>query len=131
MTALLGGHIMATETAPAQTLAQIKAGKLVALAWEGKRRHPDLPNVPTRLELGAQRAATVWKGVLAPKGTPKAIIDKLADAFKKMSETEQAKAGIKQLGNEFDYMGPADFAKYWNNEYQFYVDLAKQYNVNK
>jgi tripartite-type tricarboxylate transporter receptor subunit TctC len=126
LTALLGGHIDVTDTSPSQTLAQIKAGKIIALAWDGPARHPDLPNVPTAKEAGfVTDVAGVWKGVLAPKGTPKPIIDKLAQAFKQMTETEQAKASVKQLGNWFDYAGPEEFGKSWKAEYQWYVEFAK------
>jgi tripartite-type tricarboxylate transporter receptor subunit TctC len=125
---LLGGHVQVALLAPTQTLPQIRAGKLRPLAFEGTRRHPDLPDLPTLTEEGLGTGITgAWKGVMAPKGTPKPIIDKLASAFKKMTETDEAKSALKKLGGEFDYQGPAEFEKYWRTEYQTYKELGKQF----
>ena len=125
---LLGGHIHASLLAVPQSLPQIKAGKLRPLAYEGSKRHSDLPNLPTLKEEGFDTPVSgAWKGVLAPKNTPRPIIDKLASAFKKMTETEQAKTAIKQLGNEFHYLGPDEFEKFWRAEYQTYKELGKMF----
>jgi len=125
---LLGGHVHVSILAPTQTLPQIRAGKFRPLAFEGAKRHPDLPDVPTLIEEGLDTGISGgWKGVLAPKGTPKQNIDKLASAFKKMTETDEAKNALKKLGGEFDYQGPAEFEKYWRAEYQTYKDLGKQF----
>jgi len=123
---LLGEHIHASLLAVPQSLPQVKAGKLRPLAYEGLKRHVDLPNIPTLKEEGYDLPVLgAWKGVLAPKKTPRPIIDKLATAFKKMTETEQAKTAIKQLGNEFQYLGPDEFEKYWRAEYENYKELGK------
>ena len=52
-----------------------------------------------------------WRGVMAPKGTPRAIIDKVATAFKKMTEDKSVMAMIKQTGDEIHYLGPDEFAQ--------------------
>ena len=46
----------------------------------------------------------VWIGMFAPKGTPRPIINKLADNFKKMTQDKRAIAGIKAMGADFDYL---------------------------
>ena len=55
------------------------------------------------------------------------IIDKLALGFKKMTENKQAIAGMTQLGEEFGYMGPDEFAKYWRKDYQIYKEMGKMF----
>jgi tripartite-type tricarboxylate transporter receptor subunit TctC len=59
----------------------------------------------------------MWRGVLAPKGTPPAIVDKLEAAFRKMSEDKSFQALIKQLGDEVDFQGAKDFEATWRQEW--------------
>ena len=63
-------------------IGNVKAGKLKVLALTGKTRHPKFPDVPTFAELGlVNYSPTAWIGLFAPAGTPKPIVDKLADAM--------------------------------------------------
>ncbi|WP_431269962.1 Bug family tripartite tricarboxylate transporter substrate binding protein [Dankookia sp. P2] len=76
---LLSGTTSVGVTALPPAHAQIKAGTLRALALTGEARWPDLPEVPTMLELGwAGFVSETFQGFLAPAGTPLAIIDRLA-----------------------------------------------------
>lgn len=127
LVALLGGHVHASQLALPQSLPHIKAGKLRALAWGGPRRHPDLPDVPTSGEEGFERTLTVYKALMAPKGTPRPVVEKLAAAFKKMLETPQVVDAIKKFGDEVEYQGPDEFAKYWRAEYETYKELGKMF----
>jgi tripartite-type tricarboxylate transporter receptor subunit TctC len=125
---LLGGHVQVAAFSPGAGLPHYRAGKLRPLAFAGLRRHPDLPNIPTLIEEGYDTGLDGnWQGILAPKGTPRPVIEKLAAGFKKMTENKQAIAGMTQLGEEFSYMGPDEFAKYWRKDYQIYNDLAKMF----
>jgi hypothetical protein len=63
------------------TIEQVRAGKLRALAVTTPTRSPALPNAPTIGEFVAGYEASVWNGVVAPKDTPAAIIDKLHEAI--------------------------------------------------
>lgn len=75
---LMGGHIQVMFGAISTTLAYVKSGKLVALAVSSPRRWPAVPNLPTVAESGfAGFEASSWYGVLAPAGTPPAIVNKL------------------------------------------------------
>ncbi len=61
---------------------QVKAGKVRALATTGKQRSDLMPDVPTASEAGVPGyEATIWQGVMGPKNTPKAIVDKLNGAI--------------------------------------------------
>ncbi|MEO6565598.1 MAG: tripartite tricarboxylate transporter substrate binding protein, partial [Casimicrobiaceae bacterium] len=75
---LLGGQVPASIPGTAGMVGHIKAGKLRPLAVTGARRSPQLPDVPTVIEAGVPGyEAYVWMGLLAPKGTPAAIVDKI------------------------------------------------------
>ena len=126
--ALLGGHIQVAAFSPAAGLPHVKAGKLKPLAFAGPKRHPDLPNIPTLIEEGFDTGlGGNWQGILAPKGTPRPVIEKLAQGFKKITENKQAIEGMKKLGEDFGYMGPDEFASYWRKDFQIYKDMAKMF----
>lgn len=125
---ILGGHVLVTHGAPTTMIPQIKAGKVRPLAYSAPRRHPDLPDVPSAEEAG-YGFATVgsWKGILAPKGTPRPVIDKLALGFKKMTENKQAIAALDKMGDEFEYMGPDEFQKFLRADFQRFQEICKMF----
>jgi tripartite-type tricarboxylate transporter receptor subunit TctC len=95
-------------------IGNVKAGKLKVLALTGKTRHPKFPDVPTFAELGlVNYSPTAWIGLFAPAGTPKPIVDKLADAMQKA--TAQNPALIEKwqsYGGELKAMTPEAFAAF-------------------
>lgn len=128
MLAVLGGHADATFGFTAQLVPQIAAGKMRVLAITDVKRHPDLPNVPTVKEDGYDVVFTMWRSVLAPKGTPPAIVEKLETAFKKLSEDRSFKALIKSLGDEVHFQGGKDFEKTWRDEWEQHARIASGAN---
>jgi tripartite-type tricarboxylate transporter receptor subunit TctC len=74
---LLGGTVPVAIPGTAGMMGHIKAGKLRALATTGAKRAESLPDVPTIAERLPGYEAYVWLGLLAPKGTPQAVIDRL------------------------------------------------------
>jgi tripartite-type tricarboxylate transporter receptor subunit TctC len=129
LVALLGGHIQVTMTFLTQYLPHFRAGKLRPLAVYGNKRYPELPDVPTVAEEGFVQATPggIWKAVMAPKGTPRPIIDKLALGFKKMTENQQAVESLKKLGDNFGYQGPDEFEKFWREDYQTFKKLSTKF----
>ena len=125
MTALLGGHIEIGITAPPVAMPQIQAGKLRALTYNLNKRFRQLPNVPTAKEEGFNVVDYFWRTVLAPKGTPRPIINKLADVFKKVTEDKAFIDAIAKFGEEPDYIGSEEFTKVWLEEYEARKELAK------
>jgi tripartite-type tricarboxylate transporter receptor subunit TctC len=76
--AVLSGSTPIALIGLANVIAQIKAGKMTALALVNNIRSPQLPNVPTLADTGYKGApSSTWYGLFAPAGTPKAIVDKL------------------------------------------------------
>jgi tripartite-type tricarboxylate transporter receptor subunit TctC len=127
LVAALGGHVDSVINPLPQMIPHIRAGKLRAIAIMGNERDSDLPDVPTAKEQGYDVEYTLWRAVLAPRGTPRAIIEKLASAFKLISEDKSFQAMIKQLGDDVHYMGPDEFEKVWRTEYEAQKELGKFY----
>lgn len=76
---VVSGHVPTMFTALSIVLSQIQAGKVRALAVGGAKRFPQIPNVPTVSESGLPGFEYVtWAGLYMPRGTPKAMIDRLA-----------------------------------------------------
>jgi tripartite-type tricarboxylate transporter receptor subunit TctC len=124
LVALLGGHVQAALLAPPQSRPHVRAGRLRALAWSGTARHPDLPGVPTAAEQGFDRTLSVFKGVMAPPGTPRPIVERVAEAFRRMLDAPAAVEGIRRLGDGVDYLGPDAFAAAWREEYETFRTLG-------
>ena len=127
MVAVLGGHADSVINPLPQMLPHIRAGTLRAVALLASQRENDLPDVPTAKEQGFDVEYTLWRAVLAPKGTPRPIIEKLASAFKGMTEDKSFQALIKQMGDDVHYMGPDEFEKVWRAEYESEKELGKFY----
>ncbi len=127
LVALLGGHVQIGRFASPQSLPHYKAGKIRPLAVGGSKRNRMLPEVPCLLDEGydMKGLGTSWMGFFAPKGTPRPIIDKVANGLKNMTEIPQAITALEAMGNDFAYLGPDEFAKEWREEYLGYKELAK------
>jgi tripartite-type tricarboxylate transporter receptor subunit TctC len=127
LVAALGGHADSLINPLPQMLPHIRAGKLRPIAILDNERDSDLPDVPTAKEQGFNVEYSLWRAVLAPKGTPRPIIEKLASAFKQMTEDKSFQALIKQLGDDVPYLGPDEFEKVWRAEYESDKELGKFY----
>jgi len=123
--AVLGGHVDVSGLFTAQTLPHIQSGKLKALAVTDTVRDPALKEIPTCREEGVNVVYLMWRGALAPKGTPRPIIEKLAGAFKKMTDDKSVVPMIKRFGDEINFLGPDEFTKVWREEYEIQKELAK------
>ena len=129
--ALLGGHIMVGHSIPSMAMNFARTGKLKFLVILDKKRLPELPDVPTGQEVGLDSRINIlgsaWRGILAPKGTPQPIVEKVATAFKQMTEAKTVKRMFKRLGEKTQYLGPDAFPKVWAAEYAAYQEIGKMY----
>jgi tripartite-type tricarboxylate transporter receptor subunit TctC len=114
--ALLGNNAQLSTQSTSASLPHIKAGKLRALASFGGTRSSTLPDVPTLRELGYDVEYYLWVGIFAPKGTPANVVSVLNAAIEKAANAEQYKGAITNLGLEPAFLGPADFAKFWQED---------------
>jgi tripartite-type tricarboxylate transporter receptor subunit TctC len=101
MNDMLGGQVDVMCDQTTNTTGQIKAGKVKAYAVTTKTRVPSLPDIPTVQEAGLPNfEVAVWHGIYAPKGTPKAAVDKLSQALQVALEDENVKKRFAELGTE-------------------------------
>jgi tripartite-type tricarboxylate transporter receptor subunit TctC len=108
---LIAGQIDMTINGKSVLLPHIAAGKLTALAVTGAERWPDLPDVPTLLELGYLDAPyDAMFGVVAPTGTPAAAIDRLNAAINAGLRSPDMRASFARLGIEPTITTPQEFA---------------------
>jgi tripartite-type tricarboxylate transporter receptor subunit TctC len=125
--ALLAGEVQAIFGSMPALLEQTRAGKLRPLAVGTSRRSPALPNVPTVAELGYPGfEAALWLGVYAPAGTPKPIIDRLAQELKVIVPSPEFKDALDKNGAEPLSNTPEEFAAFTRREVDAYVKLVKK-----
>jgi tripartite-type tricarboxylate transporter receptor subunit TctC len=104
----------------------IQGGKLKALAVTSPKRLPSFPDVPTLTELGVDYDTTIWYGLLAPAGTPKPIVDRLAAATQKIMSSPEMGARIRSGGAEPAWSKPEEFQSMLRNETTFWQQVARQ-----
>lgn len=125
-TALLAGHVDLYFASIGPTMPLIESGKVKALAVTTKQRSSALPDVPTLSESGVQGYSVgTWWGLLAPAGTPPAVVDKLAIAVKNATSDPAIREKFKSMGVEASYNMPGEFAKFIESEVATYKNIAK------
>ncbi|HTK01799.1 MAG TPA: tripartite tricarboxylate transporter substrate binding protein [Bordetella sp.] len=112
-TDLLGGQVdMLFDNLP-NSLANIRAGKVRALAVAGDKRSSAIPDVPTFAEAGVPNFTVIpWFGLMAPAGTPALILDRLNDAFTGAISSEAVKSKTAQLGIDLAPSSRSDMEKF-------------------
>jgi tripartite-type tricarboxylate transporter receptor subunit TctC len=116
-TDLLAGQVQMSIPGMAGMLGHIKAGKLRPLAVTGARRAPQLPDVPTVSEAAVPGyKAYVWMGLLAPKGTPAAVVDKLQREIAVVLALDEVKNYMNAASIEVVGSTPADFSVFLRAE---------------
>lgn len=107
-------------------LPLIKDGKLQALAVGTPKRSNDLPNVPTTAEAGVPGSEyTFWVGMLAPSGTPRAVVDKLNAEVVKILTNKEFKTKLDNIGADPMPMTPAAFDAFIRNETEATAKLVQ------
>jgi tripartite-type tricarboxylate transporter receptor subunit TctC len=112
-TDVIGGQVDLMFDAVTTMAEVVKTGKVKALATTGLQRSAVLPDVPTVHESGVPNyEATIWLGLLAPKSTPKPVIDKLNEAVSKIASQPEVRQQWAQQGATPLVMTPAQFDQY-------------------
>jgi tripartite-type tricarboxylate transporter receptor subunit TctC len=125
-TAVLGGHVQMMIDAITTSAPTAKAGKVRALGTTGKKRSALLPEVPTISEAGVPGyEATIWLGIMAPAGTPKAIVDKLNAEINKVLGKAEVKAAWAKQGAEPMIMTPGEFDTYLRGDIEKWAKVIK------
>jgi tripartite-type tricarboxylate transporter receptor subunit TctC len=101
VTALLGGEVPLIVAPPTAVMANIKAGKLRALATTGAQRWSAMPEVPTVVEQGVPGYdVRSWAGFMAPAGTPRPIVERLRAETLKALQVAAVRARLEDMGGE-------------------------------
>lgn len=116
MTDLLGGHIDVTFNGMVATYPHVKAGKIKLIALSSAKHNSVLPNVPTVAETMPGFLTGSWQGLLAPAGTPKAIVDKLHAEVTRIVALPDVQEKLVSLGAEPAQMSSAEFGNWLKAE---------------
>ena len=129
-TDVLGGQVDMMFDAVTTMTEQVKAGKVKAVGTSGKTRSDVLPEVPTLNEGGVTGyEATIWLGLMAPKGTPKAIVDKLNEAVSKIASQPDVKQQWAKQGAAPIVLNPMQFEKYLQDDIAKWAGVIKSANI--
>jgi tripartite-type tricarboxylate transporter receptor subunit TctC len=127
---VMGGQVPITFDNILTTLAQTKSGKLHAIAVSTKTRSSVAPEIPTIAESGVPGYdATAWFGVFAPKGTPTAIVNKLAESIQAAVRTPAVTEVLLKSGAEPVGSTPAEFDAFYKGEVAKWAQVVKNANV--
>ncbi len=132
LTALLAGDIPMIIAPPTAVMANIKAGKLRALAATGVQRWPVLPDVPTVSEQGVSGYdVRSWAGLMAPAGTPAAIVDRLNAEVQKALLVPAVKARLEDMGGEARGSTPEEMKNMVASQTQKWIQVVAEAKIPK
>ncbi len=130
LTDLMAGNVTMMFDQMYSAMPSIKADKLRPIAITSKKRSPLLPNVPSFAEVGYPKVEVLnWQGLIAPKGTPKSIIDKLNAAANEALKDPQLRDLMLSQGNEIGGGSPAEFAALIKAETAKWGAVVKTANI--
>lgn len=110
--------------------AGIDSGDLRAIATTGPTRTPWLPQVPTTREAGMpDYEVTGWNALYAPKGTPQAVIDTLANALREVIAVPEMRKRLQDLGIEPRTSTPAEMATVFERDRRKWAQVIQQANI--
>jgi tripartite-type tricarboxylate transporter receptor subunit TctC len=127
---VIGGHVQMAFDAITTMASNVKAGQVRALGTSAANRSSVLPDVPTVAEAGVPGyESTIWLGIMAPAGTPKAIVDRLnAEIVKAVNRADVKEAWDKQ-GAVPLVMTPAEFDAYLRKDIDKWAQVVKSANL--
>ena len=130
ITDLLGGQLDVIFSNFPESIAQVKAGKLRALAICSAQRDPALPDVPTTAEAGMPALLTEnWTAVMVPAATPDAIVAKLSAEFVRIMAIPEVAERARALGFRVDARGTDAFAPFLSSEIARWGTVIKAANI--
>jgi len=123
---LIGGQVDVGFVGTSSVSPHVASGKLKALAVSTDKRTAAAPQLPTVAEAGVKGYEfSTWWGIVAPAGTPRAVVDKLSDALEKVVASPDVKERFKGLGIDAVYMKSDAFVPYLKGSIEKYATIAK------
>jgi tripartite-type tricarboxylate transporter receptor subunit TctC len=127
---VMGGHTKILFSSLVQTTPHVRSGKLKALATGGAKRSPVFPDLPTVAEAGVPGYEAVnWWGIVAPAGTPGAVVDKLSKEIAAALKSPEVQKQFETEGAEIITMSSADFGKFIEAEITKWERVVKEGNI--
>jgi tripartite-type tricarboxylate transporter receptor subunit TctC len=125
-TDILGGQVQMMFDAITTMAPNVRAGKLKALATSGRVRSSVLPEVPTLSEAGVPGyEAVIWLGVMAPTGTPRAVVEKLNAEIQRIVNAPETKAAWEKQGAAAMAMAPEEFGRFMREDIEKWARIVK------
>ena len=126
-TAVIGGEVQLVFTNMSDAVGQLEGGKVRALAVTTAKRSPAAPDVPTLAEQGIAGYHTEsWNALFAPKGTPQAAIDRMAQVAAEMAKDPTVQKQMANFGSVAVANTPAEFGTMLRDETALWAGLVKQ-----
>ncbi len=127
----VAGEVQVHSGSVGPVLAQLRAGKLRALAVTSAKRDPVLPDVPTVREAGLDFDGGMWTGLFAPAGTPKPIIDKLYTELHSILKSDAIQKRFASMSYDTSDLGitPAEFGAFHKAQLAKWSTAIKKYNI--
>ena len=130
MNAVVGGHVMLFFSSIPPALPHVQSGKLRALAVSTRSRVPSLPEIPTIAESGVRDFdVSGWFAFFVPAGTPRPVVDKIADAVNSTVKDPQISKQFSSQGIVVAVMSPEQLASFVQQEAKKYAQIIKQAGV--
>ncbi len=127
---VVGGNVTMSFASMTSALPFIKGNRLRPLAVSSKVRSPNLPEVPTMAEAGVADVFVLdWQGVLAPKGTPKTIVDKLSTTIREILKDPENGKRLGAMGLEVIASTPDEFLKAIEADVKRWAAVVKAANI--
>jgi tripartite-type tricarboxylate transporter receptor subunit TctC len=130
LTDIVSGQIDVTMIGVSATGPQIKAGTVRAVAMSGKTRTPQFPDVPTIAETLPGYLTGTWQGLLAPRGTPPAIVDKLNREIAEILKLPDMRLRLADLGMETVDQSPAQFNAWLQDQVSEWSKVVKDNHIH-
>jgi tripartite-type tricarboxylate transporter receptor subunit TctC len=129
-TDVIGGQVQLMFDAVTTMAEQVRGGKVKAIATTGLKRSSVLPDVPTVDESGVKGyEGTIWLGVLAPKGTPAAVVARLNEAISRIASAPDVQAEWARQGATALVMNPQAFDKYLQDDIAKWAKVIQSANI--
>ena len=128
---LVAGRLQLIFSPPSEAIPQMRGGKVRALAVTTPKRSSLLPDLPTVDESGLKGFdVSVWGGLAAPAGTPRAIINKLQSRVAEVLKEPDIREHFKAIGAEPVGSTPEEFDRFLREQIPFWARIIKQANIH-
>lgn len=129
--AVIAGHVEFMLASAGAVIPHLRTGRLAALAQTSRTRLPTIPDVPTFGEAGfPEIVVRDWQGIVAPAGTPRAVLQRLSDAIGEAALRPEVRDKLRALAIEpAESSGPEPFAEFFASEVRRWGALARSAGI--